>query len=431
VYRPDYAIPLVLCGFLAAAAPLRAQDCSWVETFDDGGTDFSQTRLPDLQLSGDGTFEQAALTTGQGAPNTSPNLPVNAAGDFEGRYFEDGVSTAPSLALTEDVAQNAVEHVHLECIVGIGSTGAGASSAGLVARVSGVQAADDYDAYVLYLYHDSGNEAQLILGRIRDGVIDQNDAYAISDDFTVDLSEENYRLEFDVRGNTLMGRIWRQETTGGFIEENPIDLDDANGNQYVLTATDTELWSGRVGFRAEAHGTNSVFLEAFDYEEYDCPPVPTFCFGGSPGFTCPCGNPGLAGRGCNNSALTGGAQIQANGTPRIGGDTLVLSCNGLPPGVMGLYFQGALQIGAGAGIPFGDGRLCAGGQLARLKPVPADGLGFSSYGHPNHSVSERAGIFEPGTYYYQVWYRDTKPFCMEAEFNTSSAVAVTWLPPLP
>src|SRR5206468_2278141 len=49
-----------------------------------------------------------------------------------------------------------------------------------------------------------------------------------------------------------------------------------------------------------------------------------FCFGDGSGTACPCGNQGVAGRGCGNSAQAGGGALAANGTPSLAQDTLSL-----------------------------------------------------------------------------------------------------------
>ena len=65
-------IPATALGLILAAAAVAQE-----EGFDQSGSDWSVTDFPIIITSGGGTFERAALSEGQGAPNTSPPLPIN------------------------------------------------------------------------------------------------------------------------------------------------------------------------------------------------------------------------------------------------------------------------------------------------------------------------------------------------------------------
>jgi hypothetical protein len=95
----------------------------------------------------------------------------------------------------------------------------------------------------------------------------------------------------------------------------------------------------------------------------------------------------------------------------------------------GLFFQGTSLYGAGSGIPFGDGILCAGGAILRLGVVfPI--AGTASYpGGPTPNPLHIAGaVGSPGLRYYQCWYRDAASFCTPQTFNLTQAVSTTWIP---
>ncbi len=153
-----------------------------------------------------------------------------------------------------------------------------------------------------------------------------------------------------------------------------------------------------------------------------------FCFGDGTGAACPCANNSvpLAGEGCLHSGGTGG-RLYATGTPSLSGDTLLLQGVLMPNGPT-LYFQGSAQAAAGAGIAFGDGKLCVGGTITRLGVV-FNVAGASTY--PSGvllPVSVQGLIGAPGTYHYQGWYRDAAAFCTASTFNLTNGLTVSWLP---
>lgn len=146
------------------------------------------------------------------------------------------------------------------------------------------------------------------------------------------------------------------------------------------------------------------------------------CLGDGTGGSCPCGNPGAIGRGCSNSAANG-AELVGAGAASVGGDTLVLNASSCPPGVNGGFFSGSLSTGAGNGVAFGDGLLCAGGSVNLLQLLPTNSTGDASTSVNIHSLdSSNAG----DTRYYQFWFRDPSGSPCGANFNTSGALRVTW-----
>ncbi len=148
----------------------------------------------------------------------------------------------------------------------------------------------------------------------------------------------------------------------------------------------------------------------------------TYCDG--PLNPCPCGNVGVAGNGCANSANALGAQLVASGCADhvTANDTVLLSGSGMPPISACAYFQGINAIIT----PFGDGVRCVDGQIIRLA-VKINAGGASAY--PTGSdpkVSVKGLITAPGVYHYQVWYRDAVNFCTPATYNLTNAVEITW-----
>ena len=155
-----------------------------------------------------------------------------------------------------------------------------------------------------------------------------------------------------------------------------------------------------------------------------------FCFGDGTIAACPCANYGASGRGCENSASTGGAVLAASGSSHP--DTLVLTSSGELPSALSIFLQGDAEV---APLAFGDGLRCAGGNLKRLYSLNAS-AGTASAPQPGDpSISERSAALgdpiAPGSSrFYQVYYRDPDlGFCASpagSTFNASNALRVVW-----
>jgi hypothetical protein len=145
-----------------------------------------------------------------------------------------------------------------------------------------------------------------------------------------------------------------------------------------------------------------------------------YCFGDGSGAACPCGNAGVAPRGCANS--TGqGALLSASGSSSVSANTLVVSASGLPATAPALLFQGTTQVNGGAGVAFGDGLRCAGGVVTRLGTRTAAG-GTAQWG---------PGFLPPATpaqtLHFQAWYRNVAGPCGSG-WNLSSARSIALTP---
>lgn len=200
-------------------------------------------------------------------------------------------------------------------------------------------------------------------------------------------------------------------------------VDAPSGNfGWLLLCTNEAITPSAKRFASRQHPNTSLRPRlAVDFT----PPIVPFCFGNLSGAACPCGNVGLSGNGCPNSAIPGGAQLQFSGTASLSADSLILGGLGMLNGTA-IYFQGTTQQAAGAGIAFGDGLLCLGGGLVRLglKTNSAGASFFPGAGDP--SVSAAGLVTAAGTRYYQVWYADTATFCSTSTFNFTNALSVTW-----
>jgi hypothetical protein len=166
------------------------------------------------------------------------------------------------------------------------------------------------------------------------------------------------------------------------------------------------------------------------------PSVPE-CIGDT-AAACPCSgsggslvpNPGAAGNGCANFNFPAGANLSSSGVAvDNAGDTLVLTCTGMPG--PGLFFQ-ANGL-AGPFVNFNDGILCAASGIIRMGVVFPDGFGNASYPGgltpaPIHMAGAPVLLPNP-TKHYQCWYRDITPgFCNSQGHNMANGLAITWSP---
>ena len=160
---------------------------------------------------------------------------------------------------------------------------------------------------------------------------------------------------------------------------------------------------------------------------HEGPKAQEFCFGDGSAVACPCGNNGAPGRGCGNSVNALGAKCWSNGTPSISADTLIISGSGMPPTASAVLVQGTTAV---PHTPFGDGLRCIGGVQRRLFNRNCL-AGNIQYGHTvpgTGSISVAGAVGAPGTRYYQIFYRNTAPFCTAATMNATNAIAVPWMP---
>jgi DNA-binding beta-propeller fold protein YncE len=170
-----------------------------------------------------------------------------------------------------------------------------------------------------------------------------------------------------------------------------------------------------------------------DPSSHVCGPGDPYCFGDGTALTdCPCGNFGVAGRGCANSQPgSAGAWLHASGTTSP--DTVVFTASGELPTALSIVLQGDTSLAIPAS--YGDGIRCTGGHLKRLyaKSAVAGVVTAPDTGDP--SVTARSAALgdpiAPGSIrYYQVYHRDPAPaFCPTptgGTFNVTNAYRITW-----
>lgn len=157
-----------------------------------------------------------------------------------------------------------------------------------------------------------------------------------------------------------------------------------------------------------------------------CEPF-SFCLGDGldPSHTtiCPCGNTGAPGHGCANSTNPAGALLTTSGA--TSSDSVVLHGSGMPASSLCLYLQGdAIQDAL-----FGDGVICTGGALIRLR-LKVNIVGSSQYPDPGEPSLSTRGLVTPGSgarRYYQTYYRNpAAAFCQPATFNITGGRVIDW-----
>lgn len=157
------------------------------------------------------------------------------------------------------------------------------------------------------------------------------------------------------------------------------------------------------------------------------PPASTFCYGDGSSGACPCANQSAVGanEGCLHSpgvvggklTFTGGTSIQCDDFQLCGSQLLGTNC---------LLVQGSV---APAGpFPFGDGVRCIGGALKRLAIGSISGGNVCFAGPGTTTKISVLGAVVPGTYGYQLWYRDNTAYCTAFAYNMTNGVLATWVP---
>ena len=240
--------------------------------------------------------------------------------------------------------------------------------------------------------------------------------YARSVDDASDVSRVIVPGSFD--GPQLVGGAW----PGGH----------AHGVSYARHAVEVgDLTGGTLQIRIDSvvgQGTIGGFQIVDSFLAVYAP----FCEGdGTSPVACPCGNTGSAGRGCENSAGTGGALLTASGWTSP--DTLVLRSAAMPPSATTIFLQGDGAIVGG--VVFGDGVRCVGGGLVRLYVETAVGGHASAPGPGDPQITTRSALAgDPiaiaSTRWYQAYYRDPDAaFCPPPAgdtWNVTNGIAVVW-----
>jgi hypothetical protein len=150
---------------------------------------------------------------------------------------------------------------------------------------------------------------------------------------------------------------------------------------------------------------------------------------------CPCSNaPNGPGRGCDNSASTGGAVLSASGIAYLSIDSLSFTTSGERPTALSIVMQGDAQLASGA--VYGQGVRCAGGATKRLfvKSAVSGSITAPDVGAGDPTVSARSAakgdVIQAGqSRWYVVYYRD--PIVLggcpaSSTFNSTQTGRVDW-----
>ena len=152
---------------------------------------------------------------------------------------------------------------------------------------------------------------------------------------------------------------------------------------------------------------------------------------------CPCSNPPSgSGRGCDNSAATGGAALAAAGMAYLSMDSLLFTTTGERATAFSILMQGNALLTNG--VVYGQGVRCVGGAIKRLfaKSAVAGSITAPDFGVGDATVSAQSAakgdVIQPGqSRWYLVYYRD--PIVLggcsaSSTFNATQTGQVTWSP---
>jgi hypothetical protein len=169
--------------------------------------------------------------------------------------------------------------------------------------------------------------------------------------------------------------------------------------------------------------TSSVTTDAYISVRYEFDPFPASICRAAPWSGCPCGNSSAVGNGCGNSANANGGGLASTGSASISNDTLTLAASGMTNS-NSLFFQGTTM--AFAQIPYGDGLRCVTGSIRRLGTASNVGGAAQVPSVGGTPIAVQGQVTQPGTRYYQVFYRDAQNYCTSATYNVTSGLAILW-----
>jgi Tol biopolymer transport system component len=199
----------------------------------------------------------------------------------------------------------------------------------------------------------------------------------------------------------------------------------ADGRFVAFASLSTDLVAG------DTNGSVDIFVHDLDATGFT-----SLCDPGVGGVIgCPCSNtPSGSGRGCDNSASTGGATLTASGIAYLSMDSLVFTTSGEKPTATSIVLQGTTS--PPAGIVYGQGVRCVGGTLKRLFTKAAVGGSITApdFGAGDPTVSARSAakgdVIQPGQRrWYLVYYRDPTVLggCpASSTFNATQTGRVDW-----
>jgi archaellum component FlaF (FlaF/FlaG flagellin family) len=233
--------------------------------------------------------------------------------------------------------------------------------------------------------------------------------------------------------------VFLRDRQAGTTERVSVDSGGVQGNHISYLASISG--DGRyVGFGSYSSnlvsGDTNGFQDVFVRDRFDVPAFTSLCDPGVGGVhACPCSNaPSGPGRGCDNSAATGGAVLSASGGTYLSSDSLVFTTSGEKPTATSILLQGPATLTNGA--VYGQGVRCVGGSLKRLfaKAAVGGSIIAPNFGAGDPTVSARSAakgdVIQPGqSRWYLVYYRDPTVLggCpASSTFNATQTGRVDW-----
>jgi hypothetical protein len=248
------------------------------------------------------------------------------------------------------------------------------------------------------------------------------DSYGTTDVFVRDRwNHTTERVSVDWKGRPGNG------SSGNFFSS-PRDRMSADGRYVGFMSFSTDI----VPTGGNSNGAAYVHDRGHNNHAVLCTP------GLSGVIDCPCANePSNRGRGCDNSARTGGAKLEIDGGEYLSSDSLFFTITGATPNALTVLFQAYRPNEGGAVL--GQGVRCIGGQETALyaRTSGRDGsvmVPNFDVGDPTmHVRAASAGdpILPMHTRWYMALYRD--PVVLggcppSSTFNTTLTREVLWLP---
>ena len=415
-----------------------------------GGSNAGEVFVRDLQA---GTTELASVSsTGEEADRGAGEPMISA----DGRYVAfasnaDNLTQLPTLG--QDLVFVRDRQAAATKLVSLSTEGVVANNASGAPSISADGRFVAFRSTATNLWPVSNGKRQVYVRDQQANTLDlvsQSNGGAISDDecYLPAVSADGRLVVFQSRGSNLVpgdtngvddtflrdleaGTTDRVDVAHDGAQANNGGVDpaiSADGRYVAFSSTSSNLVPG---------DTNAV-EDVFVRDLLGGPTFTSLCDPGASGVIgCPCGNPPSgAGRGCNNSASTGGAVLTAAGGTYLSSDSLVFTTSGEKPTATSVLLQGTTVVASGA--VYGQGVRCVGGTLKRLFTKTASGGSVTApnFGAGDPSVSARSAakgnpISAGQTRTYLVFYRD--PIVLGgcpsgSTFNATQSGIVSWAP---
>ncbi len=280
--------------------------------------------------------------------------------------------------------------------------------------------------------------------------VDSSGAQGDGDSHHASISGDGRHVAFESWATNLVPAdtdgtldVFVRDRQNATTERMSVDSGGTQGNGGESDSASISTDGRFVAFHSFAHnlvpGDTNTFFDVFVHDR-NATSFSSLCDPGVDGvIVCPCANPPSgSGRGCDNSAATGGAMLAASGVAYLSMDSLVFTTSGETPAATSFVLQGASLTASG--LVYGQGVRCVGGTLKKLFSRTASGGSITApdFGAGDATVSGRSAasgdVILPGqSRWYLVFYRDPagcprKQYLGTAVrgFNATQTGQVTW-----